>query len=103
MEYNEESFNKAYEPIVKVVSEEQSFNIGKLTGTAITGFIDVEKFVSLERQVFFLEKKLPFQILIVTEGEHKDKDKDYKDKDKDKDKDYKDYKDGKDYKGIKIG
>lgn len=91
MEYNEESFNKAYEPIVKIISDEQYFNIGKLAGTAITGFIDVEKFVSLNRQLFFLEKKLPFQILIVTEGDYKDF------------KDGKDGKDGKDHKGFKLG
>ncbi len=61
--------NKAYEPTIKIISDEQSFKVGKLPGTAITGFIDVEKFVTLDHQTFFLEKKLPFQILIIAAHE----------------------------------
>jgi hypothetical protein len=58
--------NKAFEPTIKITSEEQRFTVGKLPGTAITGFIDVEKFVTLDKHTFFLEKKLPFQILIIS-------------------------------------
>ena len=36
--------NDFSEPKIKILSEEQSFKVGKLPGTAITGFIDVEKF-----------------------------------------------------------
>lgn len=57
---------KSYEPNIKIVSEEQTFSVGKLPGTAITGFIDVEKFVTLYKDTFFIEKKLPFQILIIS-------------------------------------
>ncbi|TCL67394.1 hypothetical protein EDC14_101483 [Hydrogenispora ethanolica] len=61
--------NKTYEPLIKIISEDQAFRVGKLPGTAITGFIDVEKFVTLNHQTFFLEKKLPFQILIISAHE----------------------------------
>jgi hypothetical protein len=57
---------KAYEPTVKIVSEEQRFLVGKFPGIAITGFIDVEKFITLHKDTFFIEKKLPFQILIIS-------------------------------------
>jgi hypothetical protein len=57
--------NRISEATVKIVSEEQCFVVGKLPGTAITGFIDVEKFITLDNHEFFLEKKLPFQILII--------------------------------------
>jgi hypothetical protein len=62
------------EPIVKITSKDQPFKVGNLPGTAITGFIDVEKFVTLNKQTFFLEKKLPFQILIISAHEHCDHD-----------------------------
>lgn len=54
-----------FEATINIVSETQKFEIGDLTGNAITGFIDVEKFVKFEGVKFFLEKKLPFQILII--------------------------------------
>ena len=57
---------KSSEPTIKIVSEDQTFTVGKLPGTAITGFIDVEKFVTLDKDTFFIEKKLPFQILIIS-------------------------------------
>jgi hypothetical protein len=57
---------KTLETTIKVVSDEQPFKAGKMPGTAITGFIDVEKFVCFDKQTFFLEKKLPFQILIIS-------------------------------------
>jgi hypothetical protein len=60
---------KTFGTTVKVVSEEQEFKIGKTPGTAITGFIDVEKFITLDKQTYFLEKKLPFQILIIAAKE----------------------------------
>lgn len=58
--------NKVSEPTIKISSEEQTFKVGKLPGTAITGFIDVEKFITIGKHTFFLEKKLPFQILIIS-------------------------------------
>jgi hypothetical protein len=58
--------DKVLESVVKIVSEEQKFCVGKLPGTAITGFIDVEKFIAFDKEKFFLEKKLPFQILIIS-------------------------------------
>ena len=61
--------NKILESSVKIVSEEQKFFVGKLPGTAITGFIDVEKFLVFDKERFFLEKKLPFQILIIASPE----------------------------------
>ncbi|HBE76856.1 MAG TPA: hypothetical protein DDW65_03620 [Firmicutes bacterium] len=61
--------NKFTEASVKIISEDQKFCVGKFPGTAITGFIDVEKFVTLNKHTFFLEKKLPFQILIIAAQE----------------------------------
>ena len=58
--------DKIAETTIKIISEDQKFTVGKLPGTAITGFIDVEKFVTLDKQTFFIEKKLPFQILIIS-------------------------------------
>jgi hypothetical protein len=71
MDYNpsENKDNKFSEASVKIISEDQTFCIGKLPGTAITGFIDVEKFITLDKHTFFLEKKLPFQILIIASEE----------------------------------
>lgn len=37
-------------------------------GFAITGFLDVEKFICVGRHKLFIEKKLPFQIVILTVG-----------------------------------
>ncbi len=65
----EDPVYKSYEPTIKIVSEDQDFNIGKLPGTAITGFIDVEKFITIHKNTFFIEKKLPFQILIISANE----------------------------------
>jgi hypothetical protein len=59
--------NKVSEPTIKISSEEQTFKVGKFFGTAITGFIDVEKFITFGKHTFFLEKKLPFQILIISD------------------------------------
>lgn len=58
--------NRIIDSSVKIVSEDQKFSVGRLPGTAITGFIDVEKFLAFDKQTFFLEKKLPFQILIIS-------------------------------------
>ncbi len=58
--------DRIIESTIKIVSEDQKFLVGKFPGTAITGFIDVEKFLTFEKQNFFLEKKLPFQILIIS-------------------------------------
>lgn len=69
MEVLEPSVNKAFESTVKIISEDQDFNVGKFPGTAVTGFIDVEKFITLHNHTFFLEKKLPFQILIISTRE----------------------------------
>jgi hypothetical protein len=71
MDYNpyDNNDNKLSEASVKIISEDQKFTIGKLPGTAITGFIDVEKFITLDKHTFFLEKKLPFQILIISSNE----------------------------------
>ena len=62
--------HRIIESTVKIVSEDQKFFVGKLPGTAITGFIDVEKFLTFEKQNFFLEKKLPFQILIISSASY---------------------------------
>ena len=66
MDHIPENKDRIIESTVKIVSEDQKFLVGKFPGTAITGFIDVEKFLTFEKQNFFLEKKLPFQILIIT-------------------------------------
>ncbi len=58
---------------IRIESEEQRFLIGRFPSIAITGFIDVEKFLSFEKQNFFLEKKLPFQILIISSDENNHK------------------------------
>ncbi|MDP4143364.1 MAG: hypothetical protein Q8936_02610 [Bacillota bacterium] len=34
-------------------------------GTAITGFLDIEKLITIEDTVLFLEKKYPFGIVIL--------------------------------------
>jgi len=68
MDVNKPEERKDYRIIdssVKLISEEQKFLVGCLPGTAITGFIDVEKFLAFDKHTFFLEKKLPFQILII--------------------------------------
>lgn len=41
-------------------------------GVAITGFVDVEKLISVGHRKFFIEKKLPFQIVILSTGGIKD-------------------------------
>ena len=35
-------------------------------GVVCTGFLDVEKLIGVHHHTFFLEKKLPFQIVIIT-------------------------------------
>lgn len=70
MDYSPYEKDRIIESQVKIQSEEQKFFVGRLPGTAITGFIDVEKFISFDKQTFFLEKKLPFQILIISSAEH---------------------------------
>ena len=66
---NEGKENRVQEPTIKIVSEEQKFRIGKLEANVVTGFIDVEKFFQFEKEKFFLEKKLPFQILVISSPE----------------------------------
>ncbi|AOY77959.1 hypothetical protein [Clostridium formicaceticum] len=52
--------------IVEIVSSKEKFELDRTTeGISITGFIDVEKIIRLGFQRFFIEKKLPFQILII--------------------------------------
>ncbi len=51
----------------EVVTEEITIpsSDGVRGGIAVTGFFDVEKIICIRGKTFFLEKKLPFQILLL--------------------------------------
>lgn len=66
-----EDKNSISEATVTIRSDSEPFKVGCLDGNAITGVIDVEKFVKFDRMKFFIEKKLPFQILIIAAPEPK--------------------------------
>ncbi|AOY77957.1 hypothetical protein [Clostridium formicaceticum] len=52
--------------VVEIVSSKEKFDLDYNTqGISITGFIDVEKIIRLGFQRFFIEKKLPFHVLII--------------------------------------
>ncbi|MEW6623395.1 MAG: hypothetical protein AB1420_09760 [Bacillota bacterium] len=52
--------------VVEIIADTQNFDVGARTqGVSITGFIDVEKIIRLGFQRFFIEKKLPFHVLII--------------------------------------
>ncbi|MBI2915197.1 MAG: hypothetical protein HYY08_04650 [Firmicutes bacterium] len=51
--------------LVDIISDTQSFRIEDALITEVTGVIDVEKIIRLGRERIYIEKKLPFQIIII--------------------------------------
>ncbi|ACV63388.1 hypothetical protein Dtox_2595 [Desulfofarcimen acetoxidans DSM 771] len=56
---------------ISIVSDVQNFNAKNIKGTHLVGFVDVEKIFRISKEKIFLEKKLPFSILILQFNEHK--------------------------------
>ncbi|MDS1029467.1 hypothetical protein RDV78_02975 [Bacillota bacterium LX-D] len=50
---------------IEIVSKVDQLVIEDACVAVLTGFIDVEKIFRLGREKFFLEKKLPFQVVII--------------------------------------
>ena len=50
---------------ISIVSDVQSFKSKSIKGTHLIGFVDVEKIFKVNKEKIFLEKKLPFSILIL--------------------------------------
>ncbi|WP_066634977.1 hypothetical protein [Desulfolucanica intricata] len=50
---------------VSIVSDVETFKRDNVKGTHLVGFVDVEKIFKVNKKRFFLEKKLPFSILIL--------------------------------------
>ena len=55
---------------ISIVSDVQSFKSKSIKGTHLIGFVDVEKIFRVNKKRFFIEKKLPFSILILQFDRH---------------------------------
>lgn len=52
----------------EIISDVETFNPGGDTqGVSVTGFLDIEKFIFIGGRFFFIEKKLPFQLLFISD------------------------------------
>ena len=50
---------------ISIITDEQSFKSKNIDGTHLVGFVDVEKIFRVNRERIFIEKKLPFSVLIL--------------------------------------
>ena len=50
---------------ISIVSDVQYFKAKDINGTHLVGFVDVEKIFKVKKERIFIEKKLPFSILIL--------------------------------------
>ncbi len=63
---NAKFFGAIEDSIVEIKSDQQRIDVdGVIKGVTVTGFIDVEKIICLGYKRCFIEKKLPFQTLIL--------------------------------------
>lgn len=76
----------------KITTRFEKLEVDDLEGFAKVGFLDVEKFVKLKDHKLFIEKKLPFAVVVLSQDRRKkDRDKkDYDERDYDRDHDRKD-------------